>query len=659
MSNPSNAYAMTLSLNVLEHLGINLYSNVPSVLSEVVANAWDADAEQVKIALNIGQDTIIMTDDGVGMDRADVNKRFLKVGYQRRLSQPPLTTKNRQPMGRKGIGKLSLFSIANIVEVHTVKNGEKSALRMHLKDIRDQISDKDAGVYHPVELDTELVDITQGTRIILKGLRRKKTISTAKALRRRIARRFSIISSDENFSVLVDDLPITPSDRDYYDKVQFLWTYGGQTEISDQCVNLSKDAEDRTQAVSNGKISVSGWLGTVRESRHLKDEESGDNLNRIAIFMRGKMAQEDILDDFSERGVYAGYLIGELRVDALDDDSLEDAATSSRQKLVEDDERYVELKEVLGAELKHIQNRWSEWRKEEGVKKALEIPAVASWVEALPKPQRGKAKLWLGKIYKIKTDSPDERKELIKHAIFAFEFYRANENLETLETISEDNLDAALEVFRELDSLEANLYGQIVKQRISTVRALQEQVEENAKEKVIQEYIFDHLWLLDASWERAEATEYMEKRVDKIMAVVDKSLTPEQRAARIDIGYRKTAGKHVIVELKRPGRSVGLYELAEQISKYKTAMTKLLEELKLGHEQIEIVCLLGDYPKEWSDPGGKDQVENTLRTLNARVLLYGELLDQTFKIYNDYLQNRKSIDRLDAVIAEIDDYAEG
>ena len=45
-------YEMHLSLNVLEHLGLNLYSNVPSVLSEVVANAWDADATSVGVTLD-------------------------------------------------------------------------------------------------------------------------------------------------------------------------------------------------------------------------------------------------------------------------------------------------------------------------------------------------------------------------------------------------------------------------------------------------------------------------------------------------------------------------------------------------------------------------------------------------------------------------------
>ena len=38
---------MKITLNALEHLGMNLYSTIPAVLSEIVANAWDADASQV------------------------------------------------------------------------------------------------------------------------------------------------------------------------------------------------------------------------------------------------------------------------------------------------------------------------------------------------------------------------------------------------------------------------------------------------------------------------------------------------------------------------------------------------------------------------------------------------------------------------------------
>ena len=81
MSSPE--YRMEISLNVLEHLGINLYSNVPSVLSEVVANSWDVDAGKVDVRIQQEKKTIIIQDDGIGMTHDQVNERFLLVGYRR------------------------------------------------------------------------------------------------------------------------------------------------------------------------------------------------------------------------------------------------------------------------------------------------------------------------------------------------------------------------------------------------------------------------------------------------------------------------------------------------------------------------------------------------------------------------------------------------
>ena len=51
MNIQNDPYKMTVDLNVLEHLGINLYSNLAAVLTEIVANAWDADATKVSIYL--------------------------------------------------------------------------------------------------------------------------------------------------------------------------------------------------------------------------------------------------------------------------------------------------------------------------------------------------------------------------------------------------------------------------------------------------------------------------------------------------------------------------------------------------------------------------------------------------------------------------------
>ena len=186
-------FRMTISLNVLRHLGINLYSNAPAVLTEVVANAWDADASEVRIELS--KERIVIQDNGSGMNSEDFNARYLKVGYAKRDAEPELTPKYlRLPMGRKGIGKLSLFSIADTVEVQSAKGGIKNSLVMKATEIEKAIKDKDAGGdYFPSPLNPQKIVIEQGTRIVLADLKHRATLGTANAVRKRLARRFSII----------------------------------------------------------------------------------------------------------------------------------------------------------------------------------------------------------------------------------------------------------------------------------------------------------------------------------------------------------------------------------------------------------------------------------------------------------------------------------
>lgn len=123
----SSEYRMSISLNVLNHLGLHLYSNTPAVLAEVIANAWDADASTVNVNFDLNEKTITVTDDGHGMDLGDVNKKYLYVGFEKRTECQGLTPGGRTPMGRKGIGKLSLFSIANKFEVFS-RAGLREAL---------------------------------------------------------------------------------------------------------------------------------------------------------------------------------------------------------------------------------------------------------------------------------------------------------------------------------------------------------------------------------------------------------------------------------------------------------------------------------------------------------------------------------------------------
>ncbi len=59
---------------------------------------------------------------------------------------------------------------------------------------------------------------------------------------------------------------------------------------------------------------------------------------------RGKLIHEDLLSAVKATGVYSKYLMGEIHADFVDDDKADDIATSDRQSLKENDERFIALK---------------------------------------------------------------------------------------------------------------------------------------------------------------------------------------------------------------------------------------------------------------------------------------------------------------------------
>ena len=356
-------YRMTLSLNVLKHLGFGLYSNVPAVLSEAVANAWDADAEHVSIVIDPPNRTITIQDDGHGMSVDDANDKYLHVGYERRKAPDGTSTPKlgRPVMGRKGIGKLSLFSIAGSVEVHSVKNGERHGFVMDAGKIEKAISSEGDGEYNPDPVEAEEIDLDTGTRIILHKTKRQLHRSSS-ALRRRLARRFSIVGTKHRFEIELDGHPISIEDRGYHDKLQYIWTFGERGEEAASAAADLKHQESRPPefAGEGGRTyEIDGWIGTALEAGQLKDNDTGESLNKIVILVRGKLAQEDILEEFSEGGLYSKYIIGEIHADFLDQDDEDDIATTSRQRIVEEDARYQALKDKLLSELKVIQNVWT------------------------------------------------------------------------------------------------------------------------------------------------------------------------------------------------------------------------------------------------------------------------------------------------------------
>lgn len=659
----SRPLVMTISLNALEHLGINLYSNIPAVLSEIVANAWDADAKLVTITIDKAKGTITIEDDGTGMTRDEVIDRFLTVGFKRRDAMGATTGLGRKPMGRKGIGKLSIFSIARIAEVYTGKGKAKTAFRMDRDKIKKAIEGKSTDAsYKPEEIDSFPVTLKGGTRIVLADISKSLSGMTVSGLKRRVARRFAVIGPTHNFLVKVDGEEIGPEDRAYHNMIEYLWTYGDQKEFKASCKNIQRLAEMRLPPIAaelkKSGLSLSGWIGTVNRPSQLKDED-GDNLNRIAIFMRGKMAQDDILDAFGQKEIFADYLVGELHCDELDADTESDIATSSRQSLKEDDPRFEALRKIVLSEIRHIAGKWSDWRRSDGTKEAMSVPAVSDWLEDLQGDTRKKAERWIGRLNTIRAQGDTDKKELLKASILAFESYRRKEELDSLDIMGDDTLDHILQVFKSVDDLEVSYYGQIVKMRVKVITTLQDKLKANEKELVLRDYIFDHLWLLDPSWERAKGTENAEKKMTSFLKENTASLTKEEKKGRIDIGYRTTAGKHIIIELKRASVAVPLDDLVKQVRKYRDGARKVLEKTDFKNWPIEIICLLGEPPPEHKDAlgTGPKGVEDALKNVDARIVFYDQLLDSALRAYADYLEAHKKKDKLWGVFAAIDNFA--
>lgn len=140
----------------------------------------------------------------------------------------------------------------------------------------------------------------------------------------------------------------------------------------------------------NPEWSIKGWIGSIKQPSQLNTPEG--NLNSIVVLSRGRLFQENILDDINDGGIYTKYLTGQLEADFLDTDEDEDIATSDRQRVVEDDPRYQYLKSLVKIALRKVAGQWSSLREKQGAKEAKESnPVLAEWIGSLKPASRGYA----------------------------------------------------------------------------------------------------------------------------------------------------------------------------------------------------------------------------------------------------------------------------
>ncbi|MFH1051121.1 MAG: ATP-binding protein [bacterium] len=121
-----------ISPRILLHLGEDLIKNESIALLELVKNSYDACASFCKIEFNTNDkdklDEIIITDDGYGMSIEIIEKVWLTVGTDFKQNIIKQNKCNRIPLGEKGIGRLGVHKLGNIINLITKMEGSNEVL---------------------------------------------------------------------------------------------------------------------------------------------------------------------------------------------------------------------------------------------------------------------------------------------------------------------------------------------------------------------------------------------------------------------------------------------------------------------------------------------------------------------------------------------------
>lgn len=175
-----------------------------SAISELIWNAYDADAKNVKVRIKEGPLTklgsITVIDDGKGIPFADVQTLFQKLGgsWKKSTSKTP---NGRLIHGEKGQGRFKAFALGQQVTWRSQHEGQSFTIRGNKEDLkRFSISD-------PVPSDTS------GCTVEIKGILRDFEVRAEHGFADQIRDVFALqLYDDPSFRIIYDGIEIDAKD---------------------------------------------------------------------------------------------------------------------------------------------------------------------------------------------------------------------------------------------------------------------------------------------------------------------------------------------------------------------------------------------------------------------------------------------------------------
>lgn len=623
MDDNKNSLIMEFDPNTIEDLGIRMYSTLPPVIAELIANSYDADASDVEVFVydNTENKRIIIKDNGNGMTFEEINTRFLKIGRKRRKEESSQKSDSgkRFVIGRKGLGKLSFFGIAAKAKISTVKNGFRNIFIMDI----DKILDSKGRNYQPeiVEKDIKTGEVA-GTSVELFSMTRKTPFSP-KDLALSLSRGFEIFD-EEDFDVFI----IHNDDLKNRNKITNFLKYE----------NLEKELEwnfPRSDFQFNYEFAnqITGKIISVKHGETVPSEMRG-----IALFSRKKLVNKHDFYEAIASSVGYSYLTGWLSIDFIENFS-KDVISTNRQSLNWELEETEDLKAFLQEAIKKVHNEQRKHRKlakEQKVKKATGVD-FEEWLNTLPLHERKLARKLIDSVMQNEEISDEKAGELAKFIKDSFQFEAFKELANDIDAADIQQTDRVIELFKEWRIIEAREMYKIAKVRIETIQKFEEHVNSNAKEvPVLHNFLKEFSWILDPRIMNFED----EKTFSKLLKehFPEDKLSVEER--RIDFLCLNFTDTYFIIELKRPHAVISEKEL-DQCLRYRAFLIRHLEN-KFGKN---VTCYLIGGRIANSDMA-LEKAATYAETHRVYFKPYRSLLEQAKKYHQEFIDRYEKLNKV-------------
>lgn len=627
-------FILSFSTGTIEHLGIQMYQTLPPVIAELISNAYDADAECVQVSFhedkNTGEKKIIVADDGIGMSFNDINNKFLVVGRNRRQFQENLSPiKKRKVTGRKGIGKLAVFGIAEEIEILSVKNNLVNGLKLNLSKIHqcESLNNTNFNSYEPEPIKINYFEKNKasGTTIVLNNIKRKSSFKMVDIVES-IKKRFTFDDNDFVVRFYYNNKEI--ASMDYNSKWDI---YKGQFEW-----NFPKDMSTEME-YSHAK-DITGKIITTEKP--LEEENRG-----ITLFARGKLVNRNEFYGIKITTSNAyNYMTGFLNVNFIDDES--DLINTSRDGLLWDNETLETLKHWIQQQLKMIEKDWRTKRiadKHQKYKEKNNGKDYKNWTNKLQKHEKKLAEKIIDTIMLDENISEETTNAILTYVENSFQYTTFKEFANELEEIEIDSPELTtklLKLFQDWEAIEAKEFYKLCIGRIETIKKLEKLINENAREvPEIHSFLKQYPWLMEPRIKDFNDEITYTKLLQRKFKESD-DIAEEDR--RIDFYCKSFDNNIYIYELKRPSIKAKRDEL-NQLTEYKEFVSKYCGNANRSFHNIYCYLVCKGISE---NSAGAQTLANALKNENIYVRTYAEILGQAYNYHKEFIDKYDEMNKL-------------